>query len=472
MNVLIYRLSPAVKKLMVLTALNSIVFAAETPFEDPPSQVTPLAPNVQNFIATAAPSEKSQNSNVGAYKQSQICDLDGAALRTASVRAMPPSVTNYRRGSAIFSDSGCGEAFTSPDDYKLQAKTVSSPEVEEMRGLVNLESSVLSAANLSQFAKRKISVAFATEARVLSIDGGGIKGLIVLELLALMEARTGKHTTELFDMIGGTSAGALIATLLTINNPETSKPKFTACSLRDALREHYPNFFVSKWGSFCGVMKEKYKITPARKILESLAGNALFCDAIIPTFVTAFNVSGESKYHKLSILGSYLDKDRGVTVVDAALSSMSAPLFFKPHLSSDDNVYLDGGLVANNPALIAYCQAKEYFQHSSRMVLLSMGAGSFEEHTSSRKLYHTGLIDIGPALPDMFLHGQQSIIQDVLHYMPDVSDFRIDPILEGKKIELDDTSKKAMDYLSMTALRWWGENPNRVDQVVNRIVRT
>jgi len=104
--------------------------------------------------------------------------------------------------------------------------------------------------------------------------------------------------------------------------------------------------------------------------------------------------------------------------------------------------------------------------------LLSMGAGSFEEHTSSRKLYHTGLIDIGPALPDMFLHGQQSIIQDVLHYMPDVSDFRIDPILEGKKIELDDTSKKAMDYLSMTALRWWGENPNRVDQVVNRIVRT
>ncbi|HCU06093.1 MAG TPA: hypothetical protein DIC42_00700 [Holosporales bacterium] len=340
---------------------------------------------------------------------------------------------------------------------------------KDLRPPTILAASFLSAVNLSQLSEKKISLRHATEARVLSIDGGGIKGLLVLELLALMEQKTGKHTTELFDMIGGTSAGALIATLLTIKDPKTGKPKFTARSLKEELMKHYPNFFVTKWGSFCGIMKEKYKVTPARNILTKLAGEALFGEAIIPTFVTAFNVSGESKYHKLSILGSYTHNDKGKTVIDAALSSMSAPVFFKPHQSSDGNIYLDGGLVANNPSLLAYCQAKEYFQHASRLVLLSMGAGSFSDHASSRKFLHTGLIDIGPELPNMFLQGQQSITQETLHYMPDVSDFRIDPILEGDKIELDDTSQKAMDHLSVTALRWWGDHPDKVDEILKRV---
>jgi hypothetical protein len=335
-----------------------------------------------------------------------------------------------------------------------------------------LGASFLSATNLSLLSEKKITFRYENEARVLSIDGGGIKGLLVLELLALMEQKTGKHTTELFDMIGGTSAGALIATLLTIKDPKTKKPKFTARSLKDALMKHYPNFFVKKCGSCCGIIREKYKITPARNILTKLAGDALFGEAIIPTFVTAFNVSGKSKYHKLSILGSYQHNDKGKTVIDAALSSMSAPVFFKPHESSDGNIYLDGGLVANNPSLLAYCQAKKYFQHASRLLLLSMGVGSFAEHASSRKFIHTGLIDIGPELPEMFLLGQQSITQETLHYMPDVSDFRIDPILEGDKIELDDTSRKAMDHLSVTALRWWGDNPDKVDEILKRLTRS
>ena len=364
-------------------------------------------------------------------------------------------------------------ALFSPRSSASSPVSVLKPE-EEQEGKPPpiVEESFLSAKNLSHLSEKKMSFRHATEARVLSIDGGGIKGLLVLELLALIEQKTGKHTTELFDMIGGTSAGALIATLLTIRDKKTGMPKFTARSLKDALMKNYPNFFVTKWGSCCGILKEKYKVTPARNILKNLAGDALFGEAILPTFVTAFNVSGQSKYHKLSILGSYTPNDKDKTVIDAALSSMSAPVFFKPHQSSDGNIYLDGGLVANDPSLLAYCQAKEYFQHASRLVLLSMGAGSFSDHASSRKFLHTGLIDIGPALPDMFIQGQQSITQETLHYMPDVSDFRIDPILEGDKIALDDTSQKAMDNLSVTALRWWGDNPDKVDEILKRITRS
>lgn len=370
-------------------------------------------------------------------------------------------------------EPAAAEAIFSPKSRESSAAGFIGIDIVVGEGAnVPLEASMISATNLSRLSERTVELETLTESRVLSIDGGGIKGLMVLELLALMEAKTGKHTTNFFDMIGGTSAGALIATLLTIRDPETGKPKYTARSLKNALMEHYPNFFVTKRGSCCGLLKEKYKVTPARQILDKLAGDALFGDAIIPTFVTAFNVSGESKYHKLSILGSYIHKDAGKTVVDVALSSMSAPVFFKPHLSSDGNIYLDGGLIANNPSLMAYCQAKKNFQHSSRMVLLSMGAGSFDDPASSRKLCHTGLIDIGPELPDMFLQAQQSITQETLSHMPDVSSFRIDPMLEGKKIELDDTSQKAMDHLSVAALRWWGDNPSKIDEILRRLKRS
>ena len=503
-----YRLSPAVKKMIAFASLSSMLFATGTPGGQPPFGATLSASNMQTHLdplkqpeefAAVVPdahdaesfydfgtsqvlnvgfdlesvsSQARQNSAILPFKKSRSCDLDDVAFANASTCVMPPSAMKYRRESDTWSEPGSGGDSPAHNDNTHHAHVAFALDPKAIRGRVSLGSSFLSVANLSQVLERKVSVAHATEARVLSIDGGGIKGLLVLELLALMEQKTGMHTTELFDMVGGTSAGALIATLITIRDPETGKPKFTARELKNSLMAHYPNFFVKKWGSCYGIMKEKYKVTPARKILEKLAGDALFGDAIIPTFVTAFNVSGASKYHKLSILGSYAHNDKGKTVVDAALSSMSAPVFFKPHQSLDGNIYLDGGLIANNPSLMAYCQAKEYFQHSSRMVLLSMGAGSFNDHALSRKLYHTGLIDIGPGLPDMFLQGQQSITQDVLHYMPDVSDFRIDPVLEGKKIELDDTSQKAMDHLSVTALRWWGDNPDKVDEILKRLVRT
>ncbi|MDP2193546.1 MAG: patatin-like phospholipase family protein [Alphaproteobacteria bacterium] len=369
----------------------------------------------------------------------------------------PPSILKHR------SHTQNSDSFSPMET--VQQKIASHSTAQEEQILVPL-----SKRHLRHMHSVPIEIERALESRVLSIDGGGIKGLMVLEILALLERKTGKHTTELFDMIGGTSAGALIATLITIKDPRTQRPKYNAGTLRDALIKNYPNFFKTKWNSCCQIYKEKYKISPVRKILSQMAGDAIFGDAIIPVFVTAFNVSGKSKYHKLSVLSSYSDNDKHKTVVDVALSSMSAPAFFKPHESSDGNLYLDGGLVANNPSLIAYCEAKAYFTHASHMVLLSMGAGSFADHASSRKMYHTGLLDIGPSLPDMFLLGQQSITQQTLYFMPDVTHFRVDPVLEGPKIDLDDTSKAAMHSLSHAGLKWWGDHPADIDQIVSRVL--
>jgi predicted acylesterase/phospholipase RssA len=78
--------------------------------------------------------------------------------------------------------------------------------------------------------------------RVLVLDGGGIRGLITLEILARLEEKTGKRTGELFDVIAGTSTCGIIATLLTLPGKD-GRPRYTAKELSEFYREFGTNVF-------------------------------------------------------------------------------------------------------------------------------------------------------------------------------------------------------------------------------------
>ena len=78
--------------------------------------------------------------------------------------------------------------------------------------------------------------------KVLSIDGGGIRGIIPALILAELEERTGKPVCELFDMIAGTSTGGILATGLTIPD-EHGKPRWTAKELVGLYRDEGPSIF-------------------------------------------------------------------------------------------------------------------------------------------------------------------------------------------------------------------------------------
>eukprot|EP00160_Parvularia_atlantis_P016592 Unigene5339_Nuclearia_a/m.16374 Unigene5339_Nuclearia_a/g.16374 ORF Unigene5339_Nuclearia_a/g.16374 Unigene5339_Nuclearia_a/m.16374 type:complete len:184 (-) Unigene5339_Nuclearia_a:1020-1571(-) len=81
--------------------------------------------------------------------------------------------------------------------------------------------------------------------RVLSIDGGGVRGLMPLYFLAMLEERTGKSCTDLFDMFAGTSVGGLIVMSLNVPDPESDppRPKHSARQLYDWFKENAPLLF-------------------------------------------------------------------------------------------------------------------------------------------------------------------------------------------------------------------------------------
>src|SRR5438105_8053097 len=87
--------------------------------------------------------------------------------------------------------------------------------------------------------------------RILSIDGGGIRGIVPAIVLASIEERTGKPIAQLFDLIAGTSTGAILALGLT-KADESGQPEFSAQHLCEVYEREIPNIFrnpQSWWGN-------------------------------------------------------------------------------------------------------------------------------------------------------------------------------------------------------------------------------
>jgi uncharacterized protein len=210
--------------------------------------------------------------------------------------------------------------------------------------------------------------------RILSLDGGGAKGFYTLGILSEIEALTKRPLCQSFDLIFGTSTGAIIAALLAREDdvakvyslyekhvPLIMKNK-TKGGRTKALREHVRSVFGA---TTSGIFKTSVCI---------VATNWLDKKPLI--FKNAVGQAYASK--------SSFDPFFGVHVADAVIASCSAYPFFDRHTvkkSNGDIVELaDGGFCANNPTLYAIADATVALNHPRRNVrVLSLGVGSYPE---------------------------------------------------------------------------------------------
>jgi len=202
--------------------------------------------------------------------------------------------------------------------------------------------------------------------KVLSIDGGGIKGLYAARILNSFEKRLrAEHGDEIrivdfVDMICGTSSGGLIALALSLRIPTDEICKFyieSGSKIFKGSNGIYAKIKQIFWGSKFNdiVLKEELKsIFSDKKIKDS---NCLLC---IPTFDFTHGTYGIFKFdHK----EGNLTRHNQLLMTDVALSTSAAPTYFplaeiKEEFSTQ---YIDGGIWANNPSLIGFLEALRYF---------------------------------------------------------------------------------------------------------------
>ncbi len=194
--------------------------------------------------------------------------------------------------------------------------------------------------------------------KILAIDGGGIKGVLPAAFLATMEADSGKSVVDHFDMIVGTSTGAIIALGLGLG--------VSASEILQFYLDRGPEIFDSvgpsgPWRRLAKTVRHafasKYRPENLRESLEAVFGTRKLgesrCRLVIPSYDSlrrTVHVFKTAHHERLC-------NDFKQPVVDVALATAAAPTFFPAHKTSWGQLLVDGGVWANNPVGLAVVEA-------------------------------------------------------------------------------------------------------------------
>lgn len=211
--------------------------------------------------------------------------------------------------------------------------------------------------------------------KLLSIDGGGIRGLLPAMVLAEIEKRylNGQSIGRHFDMITGTSTGGIIA--LGLGRGLSAQEIAAFYIERGELIFPPGNFITRSLRSAFGWVG----VTHDREVLEAelrrILGHETFGGSKVPLCIPAFDGRfGEPYVYKTPHHPDY-KRDGRERMVDVASATAAAPTVFKA-VERDGYSLLDGGIWANNPIMVGVVDALSCFNiHRRQLHVLSLGTG-------------------------------------------------------------------------------------------------
>lgn len=246
--------------------------------------------------------------------------------------------------------------------------------------------------------------------RILALDGGGIRGAFTAAVLAqwddMIRSGGGNNIVQHFDLVAGTSTGAILAIGLALG--------LTPREILEFYLKQGPKIFP-KDRTLRHWLKSKHDSGTLRQVLQSVFGDRRLAEAscrlVIPT-VRAFH--GESE----AIVTAHC-ADRTafaeISAVDAALASSAAPTYFDEAVvkhSIGPGTYLDGGIWANNPVLPAIAEAVRHLKVPlDRIDMLSVGTlGNERDFTD---VLGKGKAGFAPSSIDLFFAAQEHAAQSI-----------------------------------------------------------
>jgi uncharacterized protein len=312
---------------------------------------------------------------------------------------------------------------------------------------------------------------------VLSVDGGGIRGVIPAMVLAELEERTGRHTADLFDLIAGTSTGGIIACALTVPGPG-GVPRWTANDLVDLYLTEGPRIFHHSIGrqlsSGLGLLDEKYDARPLEQALDTFLGDAMISDALTDILVTAYDLEHRKPF--------FFKTDRAKVVAQhdwpmkaAARATAAAPTYFEPEkLTADGETFAlcDGGVFAANPAMCAYAEARRRHPRAE-IRLVSLGTGQLTWPLHYEDVRGWGLIEWARPLIDVVFDGVSDATQYQLEQLLPVEDYtRFQTELIGASDSLDNANEINLEHLQDLARKLIGEQTAELDRLAAELTRS
>ena len=307
--------------------------------------------------------------------------------------------------------------------------------------------------------------------RILSIDGGGIRGLLPAQWLRRLEEALGRPVHDCFDLVAGTSTGGMIATMLCAPPPHLNDIAVGAMYSAKEIEKVYCRLGKTIFPPIPAALRcfgwccfPKHAAIPLERELQKQLGDLRLEQTIIPLVIPAYNIDEGIPV----VFNSLRTETREARLRDVCRATFAAPTFFPP-ATVNKHQYLDGGIFVNNPTMLAITHALEFREHFEQrgrdhikdlrnLVVVSLGTGSKtipEEQAERGKSCYCSLRAIGQVVKAS-MRGSAAIVHDEVKRLFDsfgaeANYIRLDIPLVSASKAMDDNSDQQLKRLANDA---------------------
>ncbi|MGP8215627.1 MAG: patatin-like phospholipase family protein [Bacteroidia bacterium] len=317
---------------------------------------------------------------------------------------------------------------------------------------------------------------------ILSIDGGGIRGILPATFLAVLEERLQQATnkpdarlSDYFDFITGTSTGGLLACVyLTPDETDATRPRFTA--------KQAAEFYFAYGGTSFAIQENtgfhKYSPEGLEAQLRLYFKELKLSQLIKPCCITAYDLIHTEPYLFLS--HKAIGDPRSDFFVRSVIRSTTAlPGVFPPSkthcMAERPYTFIDGSIFAYNPAFFAYLQARTLFPHAESIFLLSLGTGlattaytDAQTDDSTEKNWARMLANIAFDAHSDMVNFQ---LEHIFKSKPDYNYIRLQPSLHGLNKEMDNVTTENIASLYKAGEGFVKSNERTLSEIVELLTR-
>jgi len=274
--------------------------------------------------------------------------------------------------------------------------------------------------------------------QILSLDGGGIKGIFPAAVLAHLEKDLNIDITDHFDLITGTSTGGIIALGLGVGMRPREIVHFYA--------ENGPKIFPGDWTSaFRRLWRNKYNSAALEEALKECFGDILLGESRKRLVIPSYNIGDDDIYLFKTPHHKRLIRDYRVPAWKVAMATSAAPTYFPSFRRVDHIRLVDGGVWANNPAMLGIVEAVSLLDIPLEAIrVFSLGTTS-EVKGRPKKLDRGGCCQWAFSAVDVIMRGQSiGANTQALHLLGNENVLRCDPAVPDGLFALDRLSEEEL----------------------------
>ncbi len=253
--------------------------------------------------------------------------------------------------------------------------------------------------------------------KVLSIDGGGIRGVIPAVVLKHIEQQKGKKIAEMFDLIVGTSTGGILAAGVSVKkSKQVNKPKYSADDLLKLYVDYGAEIFSrSFWDGITsggGLLDEKYSADNLEKLLKKYFKEMTLRDVVKPVVITSYDIEARSPYFFKTVRAAEDPKNRNHRLRDVCRATSAAPTYFETAKTptagrqGPERALVDGGVFMNNPAAAGLVEAVKTGNGLDNIMVVSLGTGISTRPIPYEKAKSWGVAGWVKPVIDVMMDGQ------------------------------------------------------------------